>query len=88
MPPEKHNFRLIILFCGMPKNHTCFIYKDEIIRQKIGFVKYEISDEQEFLVNGIPVKIKGVNHHDTDPEKGWTMSVEDIKKDLHLMKKT
>ena len=64
-----------------------FTYKDEVIRQKIGFVKYEISEKGEFLVNGVPVKIKGVNHHDTHPEKGWTMSDEDIRKDLLLMKK-
>ncbi len=64
-----------------------FTYKDEVIRQKIGFVKYEISEKYVFMVNGVPVKIKGVNHHDTHPEKGWTMSDEDIRKDLLLMKK-
>lgn len=64
-----------------------FTYQDEVIRRKIGFVTYSISEKQEFLVNGVPVKIKGVNHHDTHPEKGWTMSEEDILKDLLLMKK-
>ena len=64
-----------------------FRYEDEVIKQKIGFVNYEISDKQEFLVNGVPVKIKGVNHHDTHPENGWTMSDDDILKDLLLMKK-
>lgn len=64
-----------------------FTYKDESIRQKVGFVRYEISEKQEFLVNGVPVKIKGVNHHDTHPIKGWTMSDEDILQDLRLMKK-
>ena len=63
-----------------------FIYKDEVIKQKIGFVKYSISDRGEFLVNGVPVKIKGVNHHDTHPEKGWTMSADDLLRDLLLMK--
>ena len=64
-----------------------FTYKDEIIKQKIGFVTYGISDKNEFLVNGVAVKLKGVNHHDTNAEKGWTMSEEDIIKDLALMKK-
>lgn len=64
-----------------------FTYKDEIIKQKIGFVTYGISDNNEFLVNGVPVKLKGVNHHDTDAKKGWTMTDEDIKRDLLLMKK-
>ncbi|MCR4693553.1 MAG: DUF4981 domain-containing protein [Firmicutes bacterium] len=64
-----------------------FTYEDEVITQKIGFVTYGISDKNEFLVNGVPVKLKGVNHHDTDGKKGWTMSDEDIKRDLALMKK-
>ena len=64
-----------------------FTYKDEIIRQKIGFVTYSVSTKNEFLVNGVPVKLKGVNHHDTDSEKGWTMTEDDIKRDLTLMKK-
>ena len=64
-----------------------FTYKDEIIKQKIGFVTYGVSGKNEFLVNGVPVKLKGVNHHDTDAKKGWTMTEEDIKRDLALMKK-
>ncbi|MCR4719291.1 MAG: DUF4981 domain-containing protein [Firmicutes bacterium] len=64
-----------------------FTYKDEIIRQKIGFVTYGLSNKNEFLVNGIPVKLKGVNHHDTEAQKGWVMTEEDIKRDLLLMKK-
>lgn len=63
-----------------------FTYKDETILQKIGFVKYAVSEKCEFLVNGVPVKLKGVNHHDTHPEKGWVMSDEDILRDLELMK--
>lgn len=64
-----------------------FRYKDEVIKQKVGFVSYGIGKDCEFLVNGAEVKLKGVNHHDTHPKKGWTMSVEDIKSDLLLMKK-
>lgn len=64
-----------------------FTYKDEVISQKIGFVTYKIGKMHEFLVNGVEVKLKGVNHHDTDAYKGWTMSDEDIKRDLLLMKK-
>lgn len=64
-----------------------FVYQDEVIRQKVGFVTYKVSEKGEFLVNGVPVKIKGVNHHDTHATTGWTMSDEDIRKDLLLMKK-
>ncbi len=64
-----------------------FDYEGEIISQKVGFVKYSIGKNYEFLVNGTEVKLKGVNHHDTHPETGWTMSDEDILNDLKLMKK-
>ena len=64
-----------------------FEYKGEIIRQKIGFVTYKIGENSEFLVNGVAVKLKGVNRHDTHPEKGWCMSREDLYRDLIQMKK-
>lgn len=64
-----------------------FEYENEIIEQKFGFRTIEISDKCELLINGVPVKLKGVNHHDTDGYKGWYQSEEDLKKDLVLMKK-
>ena len=63
-----------------------FVYANELIEQKVGFVTYSIGKDYEFLVNGVEVKLKGVNHHDTHPTQGWTMTEEDIKKDLLLMK--
>ncbi len=59
----------------------------EVIRHKIGFVTYSINEESAFCVNGVPVKLKGVNRHDSHPEKGWTMSDEDLLYDLQQMKK-
>ena len=64
-----------------------FKYQDEIITQKVGFVTYSVGKNYEFLVNGVEVKLKGVNHHDSHPLKGWCMSDEDIRADLLLMKK-
>ena len=64
-----------------------FEYEGEVIRQRVGFVVYSVNAESAFCVNGVPVKIKGVNHHDTHPEKGWYMSDEDMMNDLILMKK-
>ncbi len=58
----------------------------EEITQRVGFRTIAISGEYELLINGASVKLKGVNHHDTDPNKGWTMSDEDILRDLKLMK--
>lgn len=64
-----------------------FVYKDEVISRKVGLVSYTIGENYEFLVNGTEVKLKGVNHHDTHPVNGWTMTDEDVKNDLLLMKK-
>ncbi|MBE6958765.1 MAG: glycoside hydrolase family 2 [Ruminococcaceae bacterium] len=64
-----------------------FEYQGEVITQKVGFRTIGISKYYELLINGVPVKLQGVNHHDTHPTKGWVMTEEDILLDLHQMKK-
>ena len=74
--------------CEKPYLYTLtFKYEDEIMTQKVGFVTYSIGENYEFLVNGVEVKLKGINHHDSHPEKGWCMSDDEIYTDLMLMKK-
>ncbi len=51
----------------------------------VGFRKVEIKDHQ-FLVNGQPVLIKGVNRHEMNPEKGYVVTKEDMIKDIQIMK--
>jgi len=51
----------------------------------VGFRRVEIRDRQ-FCLNGVPLKIKGVNRHEFDPEHGQTMSRERIESDLKLIK--
>lgn len=58
----------------------------EIIRQKFGLRTVAVSPNRELLINGTPVMLRGVNHHDTTPDTGWVISPEQIKKDLELMK--
>lgn len=58
----------------------------EVISIQTGLRKIEISDKYELLVNGVPVKLHGVNHHDTDLYKGWYQTAEDLRRDLKLMK--
>ena len=60
--------------------------KTEFIPIKVGMREISVSDKYELLVNGVSVLLKGVNHHDTHPTKGWCLSEEDIKKDLNTMK--
>lgn len=57
----------------------------ETVTQRIGFRKIEIKDAKVFI-NGVSIKFKGVNHHDTHAQNGWCMTDEEILRDLRLMK--
>lgn len=57
----------------------------EQVRQKIGFRKVETRNGQ-ILINGKPIKLRGVNRHEHDPELGKVMTEEMMKKDIILMK--
>lgn len=59
--------------------------KDEVIVDHIGFRKIEIKDKVIYF-NGEKIKFRGVNRHDSDPETGFVVGVNQIKKDLTLMK--
>jgi beta-galactosidase len=52
---------------------------------KIGFRKIEIRDGQ-FLINGQPIRLRGVNRHEIDPDTGHTMTEARMIQDLTLMK--
>ena len=60
-------------------------YEGEYVCEKVGFTRIEITGDT-FFFNGKKIKIFGVDHHDTHPEKGWTMSIEDMERDVKLMK--
>lgn len=60
--------------------------ESEYIPIKVGMREISISDNLELLVNGVSVKLKGVNHHDTDAYKGYVMTEEELKRDLVKMK--
>ncbi|MBO5876780.1 MAG: DUF4981 domain-containing protein [Bacteroidales bacterium] len=51
----------------------------------VGFRRLEIRDGL-FLVNGAPVKFKGVNLHETDPYTGHYVNRDRMLQDLRLMK--
>ena len=59
----------------------------EVIWQNIGLRTIAVSDKRELLINGVPVKLHGVNHHDTNPTRGWCQSAAELRADLLLMKK-
>lgn len=58
----------------------------EVIELKTGLRKIEISSRYELLINGVAVKLHGVNHHDTSATRGWCQSDEELRRDLLLMK--
>ena len=61
-------------------------YGEEYVPIQVGFRKTEISEKGEFLVNGVPVKLKGVNRHDIHPLYGQYVPEEHMIRDIMLMK--
>ena len=59
----------------------------EYILRSVGFRSVETSEKGELLINGVAVKLKGVNRHDSHPEYGWCVSYEDMRRDIVLMKR-
>ena len=68
----------------------------EVIPYKVGFRRYEIKEIEQkgengkpyvcFFVNGQPIKLKGVNIHEHNPETGHYVTEELMRKDFELMK--
>lgn len=71
-----------------PYLYTVIIkHGNEYIPQKIGMRTVATSQQGELLINGVSVKLKGINRHDTHPRYGYYMPEEEIKSELKLMKK-
>lgn len=59
---------------------------EEYIYKKIGFRSVKIGKDRSLLINGVSVKLKGVNRHDSHPDNGYTVTYEEMKKELVMMK--
>ena len=57
----------------------------ESVSTRVGFREVEIRDGR-FLINGVPVLLKGTNRHEHDPDHGKTVSEERMIQDIKLMK--
>jgi beta-galactosidase len=69
-----------------PELYTLLLcVEGEYTRFNVGFRRFEIKGDL-FLVNGKPVKFKGVNLHETDPYTGHYVTRERMLQDLKLMK--
>ncbi len=58
----------------------------EAFALNVGFRHVEIVNGV-FTVNGAAVKLRGVNRHDTNPDSGHTVSMEDMRNDLIRMRR-
>ena len=58
----------------------------EVVAQKVGFRRIEIKNQQ-LLVNGQPVLIKGVDRHELDPDGGYVISMKRMVQDIQVMKR-
>ena len=70
-----------------PYLYTLYIVtENEVIKEKVGIREIKIEDGI-FYLNGKPIKMRGANRHDSDPVTGYTISREQARKDLLLMKR-
>jgi beta-galactosidase len=58
----------------------------ETVTLAVGFRRISIEDGV-FLVNGRPIKLRGVNRHEFDPLRGRAMTPERMLEDVQLMKR-
>lgn len=71
-----------------PYLYTLYIKANgEVIPFKFGVRTIETSEKGQLLINGKPVKLYGVNRHDSSPTTGHYVSVEHIIRDLLIMKR-
>ena len=71
---ERPSLYRLLLFCGA-----------EVIPLNVGFRDVEISDGV-FCINGTAVKLKGVNRHDMNPDTGYYVPLQEMEKEVRLMK--
>ena len=69
-----------------PKLYTLYLEtEDEVICEQVGFREIVVRNNV-VCVNGKPVHFRGVNRHDSDPVTGFAISMDQVKKDMLLMK--
>lgn len=70
-----------------PSLYALYLYcGSEVVPFKAGFRKVEVKDSVLYF-NGVPIKFKGVNRHDSDAELGHTIPLHHMKRDLIIMKR-
>lgn len=76
----------ILWNCEQPYLYTLILEtKDEVITERIGIREINILNNVVY-VNGSPIKFRGVNRHDSDPVTGFVFSIDQMKRDLKMIK--
>ena len=70
-----------------PDLYTLTIKIGNEVAESMKFGVREVTVRKEkLLLNGKPIKLRGVNHHDSDPYHGKVISRESLIKDMEMMK--
>lgn len=72
---------LYTLIVSLIRNNT----EKEAYMIRIGFRKIEIKNSV-LLINGQPIKLKGVNYHEFNTDTGYAISKEHMERDIKMMK--
>lgn len=59
---------------------------EEAVAIPFGFREVAVNADGALTVNGVSVKLKGVNRHDTHHQLGYTTPIESMRQDIILMK--
>ena len=88
---EEPNVYVLVAELKDHKGHTI-----EAVSTQIGFRTVEIKDVENdefglagryFFVNGRPLKLKGVNRHETNPERGHAITRKQMEEEVMMMKR-
>ncbi len=89
---DKRSFQMVVDKPILWSAENPYLYEltitteEEVIGEKVGFRDICV-DKGVVKINGVPVKFRGVNRHDSYPDTGYYASVEQMRMDLELMKK-
>ena len=78
---EDPNLYHLVLWMETPDGKV-----QEAIPWRVGFRKVEVRGAQ-LLVNGKPIYIKGVDRHEMDPDRGYSITRDSMIEDILLMKR-
>lgn len=69
-----------------PELYTLLVFcKSEIIPFKLGFKRVEIKGNVAYF-NNEPIKIYGINRHDSNPQTGYYVDIPHMKRDIEIIK--